>query len=148
NQMFGVASRGNGDFNFNQTVLDINGAIVGFRAGVGRNVLYELNRDTGAAISYNTVRTGNARAQGAGTPTVEVGTLQFANGVQVQGVVKGAAFIGTRMYFVTDIGEIFFLDNIPTSNPNPTNTRFLLTDPVTNGYKFVTDEFGNPIRFA
>lgn len=100
--LFGVATRnGNGGFNEFPTL---------FPFPVSRNILYQLNPDTGAAIGFNGAgaRTEAGYEQGqfsmgntAGTNIVEAGFFSAAGGT-----VNGLATIGNEIFGVTNLGEL------------------------------------------
>ncbi|MEL6109795.1 MAG: hypothetical protein AAFU85_27605, partial [Planctomycetota bacterium] len=78
-RMFVVASRGNYDFpgsgTFTSVTVDNNDNITGAVIRPVTNYVWEVDPDTGAFLNAQNVggdRTGNARAQGAGTNRVEI----------------------------------------------------------------------------
>jgi VCBS repeat-containing protein len=126
--LFGVASRrGNGTFN---EFPDIP-------AGLVRNVVYLLNPDTGAAVSFNAPNRAEADYEAnpglfgvtAGTNIVEAGSFPSA-----VGRVEGLTTVGTGIFGVTDQGELVTPRILGLSNPS----RVVINDPAT----------GQPIRFT
>ncbi|MFM8263586.1 MAG: cadherin-like domain-containing protein, partial [Pirellula sp.] len=124
----GVATR-RGDGNFNETPQ--------IQPGLRRNIIYLLNPDTGAAISFQSgdrteafyEANPGALAQTAGTNIVEVGSFPTATGR-----VNGFTTVGDALFGVTDQGEL--VEPLITGLSAP--SRVVLNDPTT----------GQAIRFT
>ena len=102
-----------------------------------RNVVYLLNPDTGAAVSFNAPNRAEADYEAnpglfgvtAGTNIVEAGSFPSA-----VGIVEGLTTVGAGMFGVTDQGELVTPRILGLSTPS----RVVINDPAT----------GQPIRFT
>ncbi|MFZ4470771.1 MAG: hypothetical protein ACOYOZ_16030, partial [Pirellula sp.] len=122
--LFGVATR-NQTGGFNETPIVIP---------ITRNILYQLNPDTGAAINWNGAATRTTAdylngvfsfATTAGTDIVEAGFFSTANGT-----VNGLATVGTNQVFgVTNQGELV---TPAIAGLSAASTINVILDPVTN----------------
>jgi len=135
-EMFIVARRGNGTETYTSAILDGNGDIVGRTFGTpATNYLYEVNPDNGAVLSArpnNQQRTGDARAQGAGTNQVEIGRILSAAGDDIVGTV----FVGSTLYAFSESGAVVSISagergNNPTPGQVRTIGSFHDTVPIT-----------------
>ena len=76
----------------------------GVSRGYSRNILYQFNVRTGAAISQGPLRTGNARAGApAGTDVVELAVLPTQN----NGIISGIAVNANQLFAVDNTGRLY-----------------------------------------
>lgn len=151
NRMYGVASRGNNEVQFQRVGIAPDNSLFLAGPGPARNVLYRLNPDTGAVINASAdgqPRGGNDRARGAGTTGVEVGYLQTPT-FDITGDVTGMTFIGQTLYGVTSTGQLFRTAGLPEINGNRNGTNFLLASTAVNDIVTINDPVtGAAVVFA
>ena len=120
---FGVATRHNTG-GYNETPINPR--------PITKNIIYQLNPDTGVAISWNGAadRTTDdylngvySMANTAGTNIVEVGYFPTATGT-----VNGVTTLGNAVYGVTNQGELV----TPLITGLSTPSRVVINDPTTN----------------
>ncbi|GIX00190.1 MAG: hypothetical protein KatS3mg111_3522 [Pirellulaceae bacterium] len=136
-RLFGVAHRGENRI-FHEAFLDANNNPVGRqlisnRPVWGTNYVYRLNPTDGSVINPAGVqdRQGNFRTQGAGTQDVEFFELITADPLAT---VTGLAATPTRLYAVSDDGELFEMNVGDGTQPLGSRFQFpiaTIVDPET-----------------